>query len=83
MIPLYGFLEGDTVGLLILGYESETVVELAEKIQRSARVRVPHKSQVNVIYKGQILKPNLNLSQTGIEALDRIDVRVQENSDGI
>ena len=32
-IPLYGFLQGDTVGLLILADEGETVQTLARKLQ--------------------------------------------------
>jgi hypothetical protein len=36
MIPLYGFLEGDTIGLLILAEEGDTIAALAQKLQDSA-----------------------------------------------
>ena len=39
-IPLYGFLEGDTVGLLVLAEEGETILELARKLQDAASIRV-------------------------------------------
>ena len=40
MIPLYGFLEGDTLGLLLLADEQETIAQVAEKLQRSSGLRV-------------------------------------------
>lgn len=83
MIPLYGFLEGDTMGLLILAYESDTIAMLAEKIQKSASVRVPPYSAYNVIYKEQILPPHLLLSEVNIKPLERFDVRRMENFNGI
>ena len=39
-IPLYGFLEGDTVGLLMLAEEGDTVLALARKLQDAASIRV-------------------------------------------
>ena len=39
-IPVYGFLEGDTLGLLVLAEEGETVLELARKLQDAASIRV-------------------------------------------
>ena len=74
MIPLYGFLEGDTIGLLVLADEADTAAVLAEKLQASARVRVKPKSNVKVIFKGSTLAPDTTVTQAGIEALDRFDV---------
>ncbi len=74
MMPLYGFLEGDTVGLLILGREEETVQDLADKLQASASVRVKKRSSVKVIYKGRTLDPWRTLASVGIQPLDRFDV---------
>jgi hypothetical protein len=73
-IPLYGFLEGDTIGLLMLAYETETVAELAEKLQKSASVRVAHKPTVQVLYKGRALDPALRIAEAGLEPLERFDV---------
>jgi hypothetical protein len=74
VIPLYGFLEGDTLGLLVLAYRSDTIAELADRLQQSARVRVPHRPVVKVVYKGRVLDPELTLENAGIEALERFDV---------
>jgi hypothetical protein len=74
VIPLYGFLEGDTLGLLVLAYRGDTIAELADRLQQSARVRVAHKPKVKVLYKGRVLDPQLTLENVGIEALERFDV---------
>jgi hypothetical protein len=74
MIPLYGFLHGDTIGLLILVHPDETVAALAEKLQASAAVRVPRRERVVVRWKDQVLDPRATVARAGLEALDRFDV---------
>ena len=73
-IPLYGFLEGDTIGLLIVAEENETVRNLAQKLQDGADIRVAPREKVRVIYKEKVLDPKLTLVQAGLEALERFDV---------
>jgi hypothetical protein len=73
-IPLYGFLEGDTIGLLIVAEENKTVQDLAQKLQDGASLRVAPREKVQVIYKEQVLDPTLTLVQAGVEALERFDV---------
>jgi hypothetical protein len=73
-IPLYGFLEGDTLGLLILAEEAETVLELARKLQDAASIRVAHHDKINLLYHGKSVDPGLTVSQAGLQALDRFDV---------
>ena len=74
MIPLYGFLEGDTIGLLILAHADETVGDLASRLQTSASVRVAAKERVALIYKGNRLPLELTVARAGLEALERFDV---------
>jgi len=73
-IPLYGFLEGDTIGLLIVAEENETVQDLAQKLQEGASIRVAPREKVQVVYKEKVLDPTLTLAQAGLEALERFDV---------
>jgi hypothetical protein len=72
--PLYGFLEGDTVGLLILAGEHETVGELAGKLQSAAAVRVAPRPRVRVLHDGRALDPQLTVAAAGLRPLDRFDV---------
>jgi hypothetical protein len=73
-IPLYGFLEGDTVGLLVLAEEGETVLALARKLQNAANIRVAHKDRIDLVYDGKAIDPGLTVAQVGLQALDRFDV---------
>jgi hypothetical protein len=74
VIPLYGFLEGDTLGLLVLAEEDETVLELARKLQNAANLRVAHKDGIDLVYSGKAIDPALTVAQAGLQALDRFDV---------
>jgi hypothetical protein len=74
VIPLYAFVAGDTLGLLVLGDETETVAELADKLQQSARVRVRARDKVKLIYKGHVLEPSLTLAKAGLGMLERVDL---------
>ena len=73
-IPLYGFLHGDTIGLLILAEEGETLQALAGKLQAAASLRVEGKEHVQVIYNNKTMDPAMTVGQAGFEALDRFDV---------
>jgi hypothetical protein len=75
VIPLYGFLEGDTLGLLVLAEEGETVGQIIDKLQRSASVRVKPRSGLRVVHRGRLLDDQLTVAAAGFAALDRIDVR--------
>lgn len=73
-IPLYGFLEGDTLGLLVLAQEGDTVLELARKLQEAASLRVAHNDKIDLVYNGKAIDPALTVAQAGLQALDRFDV---------
>jgi hypothetical protein len=73
-IPLYGFLQGDTVGLLILAEEAETLQALARKLQDAASLRVASRDHVQLVYNDKTMDPAMTVAQAGFEALDRFDV---------
>jgi len=73
-VPLYGFLQGDTVGLLILADEGDTLEALAGKLQAAASLRVAARDQVRLLYKNKTMDPTMTVAQAGFEALDRFDV---------
>jgi toluene-4-monooxygenase system protein B len=75
MMPLYGFLEGDSLGILVLADERETMASLADKLQRSAMVRVAARTAVHVELAGHRVHPSLTVERSGLTALDRFDVR--------
>ena len=73
-IPLYGFLQGDTVGLLILADEGDTLQSLARKLQDAASLRVAVRERVQVMYNDNAMDPAITIAQAGFQALDRFDV---------
>jgi hypothetical protein len=79
LIPLYGFLEGDVLGLLILASEDDTVLALAHKLQQAAALRVAprHGAHVCVSAKGEPLEPSARVGAAGLQPLDRFDVRFE------
>jgi hypothetical protein len=74
MIPLYGFLEGDTLGLLILAMPEDTMAELAGKLESAAELRVARKKKPAVVYHGAVVAPGATVANTRMTALDRVDV---------
>ena len=74
MIPLYGFLEGDTLGLLLLAEEDETLGQLARRLQESASLRVAPFDDPEVYHQGRLLPRDCRVGAAGLQPLDRIDV---------
>lgn len=80
LIPVYGFLEGDTIGLLILAHGDEKISDLANKLLSAAGVRIKNRGDSGLFHEGKLLDPDLPIESTSIKALDRIDVRWRLNS---
>jgi len=74
VIPIYGFLEGDTLGLLILADEEETIGSLSEKLVRSASVRV-NMGMTRFVFQGRTIDSNVTVKSAGLKPLARFDVR--------
>jgi len=74
LVPLYGFLKGDSLGLLVLVHDHELVKEVGVKLQEAASVRVAPKAHAEVYFRGALLDPNLTVAEAGLEALERVDV---------
>jgi hypothetical protein len=68
-------MEGDTIGLLILADEQESVQSLADKLRDAASLRVASHGELEVVYKGAVLDPSSTLRQANITPLQRFDLR--------
>lgn len=78
LVPLYGFLKGDTVGLLVLAQNRDTIREVGAKLQQAASVRIEPKPQADVYFRGALLDPESTVEEAGLQALERIDVVPRE-----
>jgi hypothetical protein len=74
LIPLYGFLRGDVMGLLVLVHDHDTVADLAASLQQAAAARVAPCPRAQVYLRGRLLDPAISVAQAGLTALDRVDV---------
>jgi hypothetical protein len=74
LVPLYGFLKGDTIGLIVLVQDSDTVADVARCLQQAAAVRVRPSAAAEVWFEGHRLDPAQSVAAAGLSALDRVDV---------
>ena len=74
-LPLFGFMEGDTIGLLILADEQESVRSLAAKLREAASLRVDGSAHTQIVYRGIILDPDSTLAQADFKPHQRFDLR--------
>jgi hypothetical protein len=74
LVPLYGFLKGDSMGLLVLVHDTDSVAEIARKLQQAAAIRVAPKPRASVQHAGRALDLELSVAAAGLSALDRVDV---------
>jgi hypothetical protein len=80
-VPLYAFVRGDTLGLVVLAHEDEDVDALAQRLARAAAPRVKVTGRLTVLHRGKPLRGDSSLSEAGVRPLDRVDL-VAEDGDG-
>ena len=74
LVPLYGFVEGDTLGLLVLVRSTDTVAALAASLQQAAEMRVAPFADFAVRHRERRLEPRLTIAAAGLTALDRVEL---------
>lgn len=77
LVPLYGFLQGDTLGLVVLVQDYDFVSDVAATLQEAAAMRVTPGTSATVYCRGKRLDPSLTVAAAGLTALDRVDVVVE------
>jgi len=60
-LPLYGFVEGDTIGVLSVADETESVQALAKRLRDAVSLRVETSDEMYVVYRGAVLDPAVTL----------------------
>lgn len=77
-MPLYAFVRGDSLGLVVVVDARRTVEELAAVIQEAASVRVAPRARVRVVARGRSLDLHQTVEAAGLAALDRVDLVPEE-----
>ena len=87
LVPLYGFLKGDTLGVIVLVQDGELVADVARILGEACAVRVAPpgpgvRSRVRVLSAGRSLDLEATVAAAGLTALDRVDVEVLVDGGG-
>jgi hypothetical protein len=82
-IPLYGFVEGDSLGLLVLADTGQTVDALARQLLQAAAPRVAPFTPARVRCGDRLLDGRDSLSACGLKGLERVDVTRGSAPDGV
>ena len=75
LVPLYGFLEGDTIGLIVLAHDDDSIARVIARLQHSARWRVAKFEGARAFHGDRELDPAQTVAEAGLSPLERIDVR--------
>jgi hypothetical protein len=78
LLPVFGFLKGDTIGLVVLVHDTEKIQDLTARLQEAAAVRVAPKSRARAYFEGNLLDPELTIAEAGLTPLDRVDVIAED-----
>jgi len=73
-MPLYGFVAGDTLGVVVLVRPEETFRDLAARLAEAASVRVAGKGRGRIVVKGRVIDPKTTVRSEGLTPLDRVDL---------
>jgi hypothetical protein len=74
LVPLYGFVRGDSLGVLVLCRDTDSIRELAENLGQATSVRVAPSGVAQIYRCGRLLDPALTVAEAGLSALDRVDL---------
>jgi Toluene-4-monooxygenase system protein B (TmoB) len=74
LVPLYGFVPGDTLGVLVLVDSDETVAELAATLAEAASVRIEASAPLGIRHNEVELDLEVSVANAGLGALDRVDL---------
>lgn len=73
-MPIYGFVRGDVLGLLVLVRRSDTIATLTATLTEAAAVRVAPSPHARLFAGKRELDPRITVAAAGLLALDRVDL---------
>lgn len=74
LIPLYGFVQGDALGLLVLVQDEDSIATLAATLSEAARMRVTPFVDPRVCHGGRRLSSSVTVAEAGLKPLARVDL---------
>jgi len=74
VLPLYAFVQGDTMGVVVLGRLEGTIAELGDNLLRAVGVRVGRRGPYQLFAGERRLEPAALLRAQAMSPLDRVDL---------
>jgi len=74
LIPLYGFVKGDTLGVLVLVQDRDSIAMLAASLAQAVSMRIPVAERAQVLKNGVVLDPASTVAEARLLPLERIDL---------
>jgi hypothetical protein len=77
LVPLYGFVAGDTLGVLVLVQDHDTIAQVARVLAQAVAMRVAPHPDARLRARGALLDPRATVAAAGLVALDRVDLSAE------
>lgn len=74
LVPLNGFVRGDTLGVLVLVHDHDTVEAAIRCLTQAVSMRIAPFARASLYRRGEALDPTLTIAEAGLTALDRVDL---------
>lgn len=74
LIPLYGFATGDSLGVLVLVQDTDTIATLGKTLSQAANMRVAPPKKSRICHAGKALDPESTVAESGLTPLARVDL---------
>jgi toluene-4-monooxygenase system protein B len=79
LVPLHGFLRGDSVGLLLLVHDTDSLEHVARTLIDAAAVRVAPAARARLFAAGVELPLGETVASVGLTPLARVDLIPDED----
>lgn len=74
MVPLYGFVEGDALGVVVLAHAHESLQVVGVRLQQATEMRIAPWRAFELYAGPRALPLDQTVADAGLTALDRIDL---------
>jgi hypothetical protein len=74
LVPVHGFVRGDTLGLVVLVQDTDSIAQLGQALLGAATVRIGPATRLRLYHRSRELSLDDTVARAGINALDRIDL---------
>ena len=74
LVPLYGFVGGDTLGVLVLVQDHDSIATVITTLAQATSMRVDFNQPMKLLCKGAALDSKLTVAEARLGPLERVDL---------